>query len=94
MPAIVQTVRARSSAYWSQLRAEEDERTRALLSKYQSGGAVLSLEEVDHEGVAWIALACDLTDVPDHRREHAFAQMQKHARTLQRALELEAATRP
>lgn len=62
----------------------------ALLARYRRGGAVLELETVTHDGSQWRALACELSGVAPHRRDHAFAQMQRHARRLQSALEAEA----
>lgn len=69
---------------------DADERARDLLANYRRGGAALSLEEIEHAGATWLALACDLTNVPRLKRDRAFEQVQRHAREIQRALELEA----
>ena len=68
---------------------EADERARALLAKYRRGGAVLSLETVERDGATWRALYLDLTGVSPEREARANAQIETHARTLARALELE-----
>lgn len=67
-----------------------DRRALELLATYRRGGALLELETIEHAGAVWLSLACDLTNVPRLRREHAFEQIKRNARQLQRALELEA----
>ncbi len=68
---------------------QRDERARQLLAKYRRGGALLELETIERDGAAWLALACDLTDVPQEKRGRAFEQMERNAPKLRRALELE-----
>lgn len=68
---------------------DDDERARELLAKYRAGGAVLTLEEIEHDGATWSAIGCDLTNVSPAKRERAFEQMKVNRRVLQRALELE-----
>ena len=70
----------------------DNERAVKLLAKYRRSGAMLSLEEIEHGGATWLALACDLENVAPDQRESAFEAMQRNARILQRALELEGAS--
>lgn len=71
----------------------DDAIVRELLARYRRGGAVLSLEEIEHASATWLALACDLSGVSEAKRERAFVAMQNNARQLQRALELESTLR-
>ena len=71
-----------------------DARALELLARYRRGGAALELEEIEHAGAAWLALACDLTDVAPEQRGRAFAQIERNAPQLRRALDLEAAVKP
>lgn len=70
---------------------DDDARALELLARYRRGGAAVALEVIEHGGGDWLALACDLTGVASEQREHAFEQIERNARQLQRALELEAA---
>ena len=72
-------------------RRELDARAVELLAKYRRGGALLKLEEIERGGAAWLALACDLSGVAPEQRGRAFAQIERNARQLKRALDLEAA---
>ena len=70
-----------------------DARALELLARYRRGGAALELEEIEHAGAAWLALACDLTNVEPEQRGRAFAQIERNSPQLRRALDLEAAAR-
>ena len=83
-PQKVQKVRCHA---WKQA---DDARAAELLMKYRRGGAHLELETINHAGALWISLAVDLSRVRPEKRDHAFAQIERHAREIQSALNAEA----
>jgi hypothetical protein len=69
-----------------------DESAAALLARYRRGGAVLTLERVDHDGARKLALGVELTArVASEKRARAFQRITNHGLELVRALELESA---
>jgi hypothetical protein len=64
----------------------------ALLASYRRGGAVLTLEMVEHDGAQSLALGIELTArVAPEKRARAFQRITNHGLELVRALELEGA---
>ncbi len=62
----------------------------ALLARYRAGGAVLTLEMVEHDGTRSLALGVELTSrVAPEKRARAFTKITAHGLEMVRALELE-----
>lgn len=73
---------------------DSDNRARALLAKYRREGGVIELEEIEAGGATWLSLACDLSAMPDTKREGRYLAIEQNARLFQRALELERRANP
>ncbi len=64
----------------------------ALLARYRAGGAILTLEMVEHDGAQSLALGIELTArVAPEKRARAFTKITAHGLEVVRALELEGA---
>lgn len=59
-PQLLELLATTGSDTGAQKQSDDDARALELLARYRHGGALLELETIEHEGAAWLSLACDL----------------------------------